>query len=223
MDWITDQISIGNVFDAQSLPREIETVLCLLAGCCTDRTDVDALCVPLQDGPGNRPGDLEDALRFLDDAVRAGERVLVHCHAGRSRSVVVVARYLMQSRGLTTQAALDLIASRREIYLSPGIDESAHPPLTGTPPCLGPHSAPAPDSRLASTCLRNKGSASDDRSVCPETPSPRPASRFSSAVFTATPRRMTAIIERCRTRTSRVDCSAWLRVRRLRKAIAHGL
>jgi hypothetical protein len=36
---------------------------------------------------------------------------------------VVVARYLMRSRGLTTQAALDLIASRREIYLSPGIDE----------------------------------------------------------------------------------------------------
>ena len=123
MDWITEQIAIGNVFDARCLPREIETVLCLLAGCCTHRTDVDARCVPLQDGPGNRSGDLEEALRFLDDAVRAGERVLVHCHAGRSRSVVVVARHLMRSRGITPQAALELIASKREIYLSPGIED----------------------------------------------------------------------------------------------------
>ena len=55
--------------------------------------------------------------------MNAGARILVHCHAGRSRSVVVVARFLMQSRGLAAQAALDLIAARREIYLSPGIEE----------------------------------------------------------------------------------------------------
>jgi dual specificity phosphatase 12 len=122
MDWITDQVAIGNIFDAQSLPREIDTVLCLL-DCCEDRTDVDALCIPLQDGPGNRPQDVDEALRFLDDAVRAGERVLVHCHAGKSRSAVVVARWLIRTRGLTPTAAIDFIAERCEIYLSPGIED----------------------------------------------------------------------------------------------------
>ena len=56
-------------------------------------------------------------------AVSDGERVLVHCHAGRSRSVCIVARYLMWKSGLSGKAALEIIKSKREIYLSPGIDE----------------------------------------------------------------------------------------------------
>ena len=123
MDWITDQLAIGNFLDAQSLPADIDAVLCLREDCCDGRTDVDALCLPLLDGPGNDPSDIEEALDFIREVVTAGQRILVHCHAGRSRSVVVIARYLMQSRGLTAQAALDLIGSRREIYLSPGIEE----------------------------------------------------------------------------------------------------
>ena len=123
MDWITDQLAIGNFVDAESLPDGIDAVLCLREDCCDGRTDVDALSLPLLDGPGNDPRDIEDALDFIHEVVTSGQRILVHCHAGRSRSVVVVARYLMQSKGLTAQAALDLIASRRDIYLSPGIDE----------------------------------------------------------------------------------------------------
>lgn len=49
--------------------------------------------------------------------------MLVHCHAGRSRSVAVVARYLIESQGMTQQAALVLIMQKREIYLSDGIEE----------------------------------------------------------------------------------------------------
>jgi len=123
MDWITDQLAIGNFLDAQSLPGGVDAVLCLREDCCDGRTDIDALCVPLIDGPGNSPGDIEDALDLIREVVTAGQRILVHCHAGRSRSVVVVARYLMRNRGLTVQAALDLIASRREICLSPGIED----------------------------------------------------------------------------------------------------
>ncbi len=123
MDWITDQIAIGNFLDAESLPDVVDAVLCLREDCCDSRTDVDALCIPLQDGPGNNPCDIHDALDFIAEVVAAGQRILVHCHAGRSRSVVVVARHLMQSRGLTSQAALALIAAKREVYLSPGIEE----------------------------------------------------------------------------------------------------
>ena len=123
MDWITDQLAIGNFLDAQSLPDGVDAVLCLKEDCCDGRTDVDTLCLPLLDGPGNNPRDIEDAIDFIREVVDAGQRILVHCHAGRSRSAVVVARYLMRNRALTVQAALDLIASRREIYLSPGIED----------------------------------------------------------------------------------------------------
>lgn len=123
MDWITDQLAIGNFLDAQSLPNGIDAILCLRENCCDGRTDVDALCLPLLDGPGNDPRGIEDALDFISEVVAAGQRILVHCHAGRSRSVVVVARHLMRSRGLTAPAAIDLIASRREVYLSPGIED----------------------------------------------------------------------------------------------------
>ena len=123
MDWITDHIAIGHFLDAQSLPAGIDAVLCLREDCCDGRTDVDALCLPLLDGSGNDQRDIEDALEFIREVVTAGQRILVHCHAGRSRSVVIVARYLMQTRGLTAQTALDLIASRREIDLSPGFED----------------------------------------------------------------------------------------------------
>jgi protein-tyrosine phosphatase len=129
VDWITDHIAIGNFLDAQSLPDGIDAVLCLREGCCETRSDVNARSVPLRDGPGNHSRDLADALQFLDETARAGERVLVHCHAGRSRSVIVVARWLMRSRGLTPTAALEYIAQRREVYLSPGITDLLSAPL----------------------------------------------------------------------------------------------
>ena len=80
------------------------------------------MCVPLIDGPGNDENAVEDAIAFIDDIVRRDERVLVHCHAGRSRSVCIVARYLMAIRGWSREKSLQFISSKREIYLSPGIE-----------------------------------------------------------------------------------------------------
>lgn len=56
------------------------------------------------------------------------ERVLVHCHAGKSRSARVVARYLVEHRGFAREAAIAHISARREIHLLPGIEE-----ILGTP------------------------------------------------------------------------------------------
>ena len=123
MDWITDQIAIGNYLDAQSLPPEVTAVLCLRDNCCTDRDDVDALSVPLVDGAGNDRRSVVEATNFVAEMINAGGRILVHCHAGRSRSVMIVARYLVRHRAMTAQAALDLIAQKREIYLSPGVED----------------------------------------------------------------------------------------------------
>lgn len=123
LDWITDQIAIGNVNDALAPDPAVNFILCLKPGCCTDRSDFDAVCIPLVDGAGNNQTLIRQALSELNQAVADGLKVLVHCHAGRSRSVSVVARYLMESKGITAEAALALIQQKREIYLSQGIEE----------------------------------------------------------------------------------------------------
>ena len=125
MDWITDQVAIGNYIDAGRLmPGEVNAVLCLKPDCCDDdSTDFDILCVPLIDGRGNSLDELDDAVEFIREIVASGEKVLVHCHAGRSRSVVVVARYLMKYEGMTSLDTLKLISSKREVCITSGMDK----------------------------------------------------------------------------------------------------
>ena len=119
MDWITKNIAIGNFVDARKLRlSDADAVLCLIENCCDETNDRHCvMCVPLVDGAGNDPNVLEEAIDFLDAIVKSGERVLVHCHAGRSRSVCVVARYLMMRCGLSRNAALQKIEEQREVFL----------------------------------------------------------------------------------------------------------
>ena len=49
----------------------------------------------------------------IHENVRRGENTLVHCHRGRSRSVAVVAAYLIRYRGMTLAAALSFIKRKR--------------------------------------------------------------------------------------------------------------
>ena len=65
MDWITDNIAIGNYLDAMKSASEVDTILCLKPGCCDeDRTDVEIFCIPLKDGAGNRKKDIENAVEL---------------------------------------------------------------------------------------------------------------------------------------------------------------
>lgn len=124
MDWITEQIAIGNFLDATQRSGEVDAILCLKEHCCNvNRTDVDILCMPLVDGPGNNTRYIKEAICFIDDVVKAGDKILVHCHAGRSRSAVIVAQYFIEFRGMTRHSALEVISQKRVIYLSDGIDE----------------------------------------------------------------------------------------------------
>lgn len=56
---------------------------------------------------------LPRAVDFVDDALSGGGRVLVHCQAGISRSATVVAAYLIASRGVSPQTALEIIRKAR--------------------------------------------------------------------------------------------------------------
>ncbi|RDH41928.1 dual specificity protein phosphatase family protein [Zooshikella ganghwensis] len=125
MDWITENIAIGNFVDAKEIKKgETDAILCLIDDCCSeDNDEFHIVVIPLVDAAGNDKRNFKDATDYIDDVVSHGEKILVHCHAGRSRSVCIVARYFMIKDGLTRHQALAKIRERRDIYLSPGIDE----------------------------------------------------------------------------------------------------
>jgi len=60
-------------------------------------------------------GDIVGAVKFIQKGVLSGEKVLVHCHAGVSRSVTIVVAYLMICRGHTLSSALGSVRAVRPI------------------------------------------------------------------------------------------------------------
>ncbi|TKY54045.1 Dual specificity protein phosphatase 1 [Spatholobus suberectus] len=52
---------------------------------------------------------------FIDEAKRHGGGVLIHCFAGRSRSVTIVVAYLMKTRGMSFFEALKHVRSIRPV------------------------------------------------------------------------------------------------------------
>ena len=92
---ITSQISIGDSDDARRADnKRFDAVL----NVAIDFDWRDGFKwrhkVGLLDGPGNHPATFFAALVLLDSLVKSNKRVLVHCGAGMSRSVMVVAAWL---------------------------------------------------------------------------------------------------------------------------------
>src|SRR5262249_39841026 len=105
MDWITETIAIGNYLDAQDTHllrdhkvRSIVGLTNALEGKQASDLGVARIAiVPLDDGPGNDPRLFSQAVEILTAFAAESSPVLVHCHAGRSRAVVIVAAYLMRT------------------------------------------------------------------------------------------------------------------------------
>ncbi|KAH7442747.1 hypothetical protein KP509_03G102200 [Ceratopteris richardii] len=55
----------------------------------------------------------EECFSFIDEARQNGNAVLVHCFAGRSRSVSIVIAYLMKTYGMKFMEAFDDVRSKR--------------------------------------------------------------------------------------------------------------
>lgn len=56
---------------------------------------------------------LSGAFQFIEEARECGHRVLVHCHAGRSRSVTIVLAYLMKFYDYTLDSAVEYVELRK--------------------------------------------------------------------------------------------------------------
>ncbi|KAJ3669617.1 hypothetical protein LUZ60_011567 [Juncus effusus] len=57
----------------------------------------------------------EECFNFIDEAKAAGGNVLVHCFAGRSRSVTIVVAYLMKKHQMSLGSSLSLVRSKRPL------------------------------------------------------------------------------------------------------------
>jgi protein-tyrosine phosphatase len=69
---------------------------------------------PVADGDGSGLGAaLGEMVRSLDELIRGGHRVLVHCNAGYNRSPTVVIAYLCAHRGMTLAEATAFVKARR--------------------------------------------------------------------------------------------------------------
>jgi len=130
MDWITDDVAIGNyleALDVELLHREKFASALSLDGTLHGKDPADIglrriEVVPLEDAPGNEPRLYKLAVEYLSEMVQEAPPVLVQCHAGRSRSAVVVAGYLVTTRGIDAEEALRFVAGKRQIAVTPGLE-----------------------------------------------------------------------------------------------------
>jgi Dual specificity phosphatase, catalytic domain len=131
VDWINDQVAIGDHAEARDagLLRQqgVRSVLSLdgsLAPADAEGLRVAAVVAfDLIDGAGNEPGALGRAVAALEGLLRDHPPVLVHCHAGRSRSVVVVAALLARTLRLGPAEAVARVAARRVVCITPEFEE----------------------------------------------------------------------------------------------------
>ena len=132
MDSITDKIWIGNYLDARDSAAKtkagIRAILCLdgcLADANAEELGVERVeIVQLIDGSGNPPEKFLRAVKLLRDLTSKHAPVLVHCHAGQSRSAAVVCKYFMQEEGDSLSDAMRRITCKRRVAIIAGLQEA---------------------------------------------------------------------------------------------------
>jgi len=80
--------------------------------------------IQLIDGAGNPPEKFLRAVRLVRDLSKKHSPLLVHCHAGMSRSAAVVCKFFMQEEGNSLGEAMKRITSKRRVAIIAGLQEA---------------------------------------------------------------------------------------------------
>jgi hypothetical protein len=124
--WITDNVAITNFFSAHSgeviAQHGVNAILCLdrdLEGCPAKERGVECVrVIHLNDG-GNEIYLFREAVSAPEFLTGRYGRVVVHCRAGRSRSIAIVAGYLRKALGIDADEAFEIVRSKRESAVAP--------------------------------------------------------------------------------------------------------
>ncbi|MBA3945418.1 MAG: dual specificity protein phosphatase family protein [Herpetosiphonaceae bacterium] len=120
-DAITPQLVVGAFIDEADWRQLFNQGIRVVVSLQGERHDEDTfgelqptgyLRLPTPDFNPPTLAQLRMGAAFINEAIRAGEIVLVHCHAGVGRSTMQCAAYLMLN-GMELDAAWELIKSKR--------------------------------------------------------------------------------------------------------------
>lgn len=126
MDFVTERIAVGGRKDAENVAVLREQGITAVLNVAWDldivyprRSEGSSVFaleyqkVGLIDGRGNHPGTLLAAVWILSQLLERHQRVLVHCHAGVSRSATVVALYLATFDGKSFREGIQEVRKHR--------------------------------------------------------------------------------------------------------------
>lgn len=126
ISWITDQIAIGSITEAESVEilrvNGFGSALALNTLAKAPPPAIEQLKLPfhsqyLKDGSGNSDRTLRTAVNLLAELAAQHPPVLVYCTAGINRSPVIVAGYIALKNNLSFSAALKIVATKREVSI----------------------------------------------------------------------------------------------------------
>ena len=124
--YVTDEIAIGDSQDARGITQDkFDAALCVAIDLdICDKVDPEVRSynvrrhkVGLYDGPGNHVLTFVSAVLLLEALVNQGKRVLVHCHAGQSRSPMVAAAWVAYKGRSSLDDALEQIMATRKLTI----------------------------------------------------------------------------------------------------------
>ena len=125
MHKIRERVFLGHSQDAINKELLDKNGITVCLNCAIDldyECDRQYFKVGLTDGVNNTIETLGEAVETLEKLVWAGEKVLVHCHSGMSRSVTVIAAQLAMTEYRSIYQALHEIAKIKEqIYPHAGL------------------------------------------------------------------------------------------------------
>ncbi|XAL99105.1 dual specificity protein phosphatase [Phycisphaeraceae bacterium D3-23] len=130
MDCITECIYIGNHVEAHDDAVLKENGICSVLSLygsyvgkeSSSQQAKQIYAVELIDGAGNS---IQSLRNLTAELIRMSEEhppVLIHCHAGRSRSVAAAAAFLVIKHKLLPAEAIALVRKKRDSYLAPELE-----------------------------------------------------------------------------------------------------